>query len=472
VLISLTFLLLFRLKNNSDEHNTHFFKTKNQMKIRKLFIVFTVFISVCVFSTGITFSHNVPGKNRYKHFIESKIDNIYEVSKKGHWTTIPEIIAFLEMHMTGPAVVRLGSESYSVSFTQVIDLPYDITFEGFSYGSTKIEASAGLEGKPMFKCISDCWFKTIAFNAATLKGYGTNPGEDAIHLTGNGTYHEIMDCTFDHFYNAILDSSDAELWLFQCDVSHAHQNGVLIHGDMPGVKVRVSQTDFINCRRGINMDKGSKAIVQINLGTYYNENKTDSAIIYNSCDFSFSTMIITNNAWNNIGELITGFDFTRTDLRDWYAYIESNAGYANEKPHSKVNVLSNTSTTTVIKSGTWVKASFTGTNNYVVGFDLNGNKLTYTAQKKYNGVMNISGNILCSNDSTIFSVAVVKNGNIDHRLGEKTVIDMPGNKSFQWFTTIFLESMTKDDYYEIWITSSSDNDVYTLQDVQWFCNTF
>lgn len=98
--------------------------------------------------------------------------------------------------------------------------------------------------------------------------------------------------------------------------------------------------------------------------------------------------------------------------------------------------------------------------------------LVYTEQNRYNGIMNISGNAVCSNDSVIFSVAIVKNGNLDERLGEITIKDITRNNSFQWFTTIFLEGMTKNDYYEIWITSSSGNDVYILQDVQWFCNTF
>lgn len=445
---------------------------KLQIKCIFYIYIYTAILGAILISTGNLIAQNAHKSNKMRYDKERISDNIYEVTKQGSWNTIPEIIAFLQMHMAGPSVVRLGCETYEINYTQVIDLPYPLTFEGFSYGTTIIEASSGLEGKPMFRCLSDCYFKTLAFTALTIKGYGKILNVDAIHFIGSGTYNEIMDCSFDNFYTTILDSTNAELWLFQCDISNANINGVLIHGEEPGVKVRIAETDFINCKRSINMDKGSNAIVQINLGTYYNKSRTDSAIIYNPCTFSYSTMIITNNAWNNVGELITGFDFTRDDLRDWYAYIESNAGYENVKPHSKVNVLSNNSTTTIAESGKWVKADFTGTNNYVIGFNLDGNKLTYTAQNKYNGVMNISGNAVGYNDSEIFSVAVVKNGNIDDRFGEISVKDITRNNSFHWFTTIFLESMNKDDYYEIWITSNSDNDVYTLQDVQWFCNTF
>ena len=398
-------------------------------------------------------------------------ENVFDVSSTGSWATIPEIVAFLKLHMMDASVIRLEGGFYDITTTQVIYLPYSLTFEGKSFGATKLTAKTGLAGKPMFRCFTDCYFKMIMFDGTTLDGYGSNPGEDAIRLAGSGTYNEIKECTFDHFSNAIVDSTNAALWLFDCDVSNAYRNGVLIHGDIPGVRVRVAQTDFMSCKNAVNMDKGSKAIVQINLGTYYNKDSTDTAIIYNPKTFSFSTMIITNNAWNSVGKLICGFDFSRPDKRDLNAYVESNAGYENEKPHSKIDVLFNTTTTIVATAGKWEKANFTGTNNYVSDFGLSGNKLTYLSNQVYEGAMNISGNIICSKDSAIFSVAVVKNGNIVNRYGETSVKVVKHDDQYQWFMNVFMEDMTKDDYYEIWITSSSNNDIYTLQDVQWYCNT-
>lgn len=398
-------------------------------------------------------------------------ENEYNISSSGSWTTIPEMLAFLKKHMTAASVIRLENGFYDISTTQVIDLPFSVTFDGLSFGTTLISASSGLAGQPMFRCLTDCYFKMIMFDGTTLDSYGINPGEDAIRFAGSGTYNEIKNCTFDHFYNTIVDSTNAALWLFDCDVSNSQRNGVFIHGNIPGVRVRVSQTDFISCKNGVNMDKGSKAIIQINLGTYFNSNTTDSAIIYKPSTFSFSTMIITNNAWNSVGKLISGFDFSRSDSRDANAYIESNAGYENMNPHSKINVLYNTSTTKVLKAGVWVKANFTGTNNYVVDFDLSGNKLTCLSEKVNKGVMNISGNIICLNDSAIFSVAVVKNGNTISRYGETSEKVFGVYRQCQWFINVTMENMTKNDYYEIWITSSTNNDTYVLQDVQWFCNT-
>jgi len=162
----------------------------------------------------------------------------------------------------------------------------------------------------------------LIFDATQLAGYGTAPNEDAIRLAGNGTYHEIKDCTFDSFFNAVVDSSDAELWMFECDISNAKNNGLLIESGLPGAKVRVSETDFILCKNGVNMSKGSSSEVQLMSGVY-TTTAADNAILYNPAGFSFASLIITNNSCDNVGKGLVGFDFTRGDGRDANSYIEN-----------------------------------------------------------------------------------------------------------------------------------------------------
>jgi hypothetical protein len=118
-------------------------------------------------------------------------ENKIMVSEDGSFTTIAEAVEFLSVHMTAPVVVLLSSEMNTVAETQVIDLPYPVTFEGQSYGAVTVGPAAGMTGKPIFDCVSDCSFKMISFDGSTLSGYGLSLGEDAIHLTGTGTYHEI-----------------------------------------------------------------------------------------------------------------------------------------------------------------------------------------------------------------------------------------------------------------------------------------
>jgi hypothetical protein len=60
------------------------------------------------------------------------------VNSNSSWTTIEEAIEFLDAHMAGPTVLRLGEESYDVSATINIDLPFPLTFQGLSYGTSTI----------------------------------------------------------------------------------------------------------------------------------------------------------------------------------------------------------------------------------------------------------------------------------------------------------------------------------------------
>ena len=245
-----------------------------------------------------------------------EVENLLDVNENSSWTTIQEAVEYLDAHMSGPTVIRLGEETYDINATILVDLPYSLTFQGLSYGNSTLAAATGLAGKPMFRCVSDCFFKMLAFDATTLSGYGTAAGEDAIRLVGSGTYNEVKDCTFERFYNTILDSSNAELWVFETDISNARNNGILIHSGATGVVVKVAETDFIGCKRGVNLDKANDATIQLASGGYYNTGGTDTAITYHpGTGFfnAFRSISITGNSWNNTGRYIEGFDFTRTD---------------------------------------------------------------------------------------------------------------------------------------------------------------
>jgi len=212
-------------------------------------------------------------------------EDVIEVGPFSSFLTLANALEFLEIHMDRPKVIRIAGQTFYLSETHVIDLPYPVTIQGTSFGTGIIAAGPGLEGKPMFRCLSECYFKMLIFDATTLPGYGTSPGEDAVRLAGEGTYHEIKDCTFDGFYNAVLDSTDAELWIFECDISNAQNAGILVHSSLPGTKIRVAETDFVHCRRGIDLSKGSSAEIQLYSGQYLNEFDTDSAIIYRPSSF-------------------------------------------------------------------------------------------------------------------------------------------------------------------------------------------
>lgn len=400
--------------------------------------------------------------------------NTLEVSPYSSWLTLEEALEFLDMHMWGPTVIKLGNGSFDISETQVIDLPYSLTIQGTSYGTTTLSAATGLTNKPMFRCKSDCFFKMLDFDAKTLTGYGNGPGEDAIRFLGEDTYNEVKDCSFDSFYNTILDSTNAEIWVFETDIMNARNNGILIHGDEPGVTVKVAETDFIGCNNGINLSKGSAATIQLASGGYYNTNNGDTAIIYNPAGFiSYSSISIKGNLWNNTGKYIEGFDFTRADGRDANVILESNAGMGDQRPHCFINVLNSVTTKTLAAASTWYKADWgTNTTSQTCKWTIASNQITYQPTNRRNGVFNVAGNLSVNANNQNISIAIVKNGNAATRYGETTLRVSTQDQPFQFSFIAYLTDIAPSDYFEIYYSNAtSGGKIITIQDIQWSANT-
>ena len=398
-------------------------------------------------------------------------DDVIDVGPDASFKTLSDAIDFLGMHMTAPTVIRLGGDIIYLSETQVIDLPYPLTIQGFSYGTGIIAPAAGLEGKPMFRCLSDCSFKMLIFDGTYLAGYGTSPGEDAIRLAGSGTYNEIKDSSFDNFYNAILDSTDAELWLFECDVTNSYANGLLMHSAIPGAVVKVSETDFTYCKRSLCFSKGSDAMVQVMTGVFTNMNSNDTAFVYRPQSFSFSSMIISNNTINSVGVGISGFDFSRPDGRDANAFIENNAGIGSNKPHAKINVVNNSQTVTCALANSWYKANWTNTSIITTNLAINNNRFVYQPVKPRDIFIIVSGNVLVNSQNRVITIAMVKNGNKSDRYGETTLRITVANQPFQFSTVIYIEDVEPNDYFELFCSSLNSGDVLTFQDINWFVNS-
>jgi hypothetical protein len=407
------------------------------------------------------------------------VENLLDVNSNSSWTTLEEVVEYLEAHMTGPTVVRLGEETYDVSSTININLPFGLTFQGLSYGTSTIAAASGLAGHPMFRCTSDTYFKMLQFDATTLGSYGTAAGEDAIRFIGTGTYNEVKDCTFDRFYNTILDSTDAELWVFETDISNAKNNGILVHGNIPGVTVKVAETDFIGCNYGINLSKGSGATIQLASGGYYNGVAGDTAIYYQPSTFtSFDNISITGNSWNNTGKFIQGFDFARTDGRDANATIESNAGIGDFHPNCTMGVVNNATTTTIVNNLSWYKINWTNTTSSTVKWKVTDNNIEYLPSNRRNAYIIISGNIQCSSGTATINIGLVKNPSASSglatavtRYGETTLRPGTANQPFQFSMVVNLTDVGPGDDFELWANTNSSGNTITVQDVQWLVNT-
>lgn len=405
--------------------------------------------------------------------LNTQEEHVLEVDETGSWTTLQEAIEFLGEHMAAPAVIRLGND-VDVTETINIDLPYALTIQGLSYGSSTISAATGLTGSPMFRCLSETYFKMLNFDGSTLASYGTVDGEDCIRFLASGSYNEVKDCSFDGFYNTLLDSTDAELWVFETDISNSSGSGILVHSAEKYVTLKVAETDFISCNYGVNLNKGDSATIQLASGGYYNGASGDTAIFFNATDFTNSvSLAITGNSWNNTGKYIEGFDFSRTDGRDADAIVESNAGMGDQRPNCFINVLNSSTQTTLTTQNTWYKANWgSNTSEGTTKWTISGNKITYQPDNKRNGIFTISGNIEVDASNQNISIGIVKNGSTGTRYGETTLRIVTLNQPFQFSFIAYLSDIAKDDYFEIYVSNaSSSSKKVKFQDLQWFVNT-
>lgn len=400
--------------------------------------------------------------NWYKKENLSRPDNEFDVSDKSSWTTIAQVIEFLNSHMTGPSIVKLGGGTYPISTTQTINLSYPLTFEGSSFGETIISGSGSL-----FTCSTECYFKMIIFNGSS---------GDAITFTGSGVYHEVKDCTLSGFAKGIVATNNNDLWIFENDFDNCTVAGIEIAaGTASGGRLRVSETDFTQCAKGINLLSAASEIVSIINCSFYNTSAgSDIGIFYTPATFtSFSTMFITHNMWNNQGTFMSGFDFARTDGRDANAYLINNLGQEDENPHCKLTLLNN-STSVAANGTTYVKANWTTSSptltTYTCKWNLaTTNRLTYQSIQKSDVVMWVSGNVSASNSNRVINIGICKNGVTTTRYGETTVRTATAGQPYQFSTIIYLPSVSATDYYEIWFNSTAgvtDNIIFA--DLNWY----
>ena len=214
---------------------------------------------------------------------ETRTDNLLDVSQNGSFTTIPEVIEFLNLHMSGPTVVRLSGETHEIDATQTINLPFPVTFQGISFGETEIDATSGVSGSPMFICQTECYFKMLTFNA-----YSNASGNNAMNLTGSGTYHEVKDAYFAGFNKAIVSTNNNDLWVFDVDFEDCSGAGIEIAAGMEsGGSFKISESDFLQCGRGINLLSGVSETISILNCTFYNTTSgSDIGVLYAPATFT------------------------------------------------------------------------------------------------------------------------------------------------------------------------------------------
>ena len=189
-----------------------------------------------------------------------------------------------------------------------------------------------------------------------------------------------------------------------------------------GVNFKTSETDFINCAKGIHLLSGQNAVISILNCGFYNQTGQIGVSYIPATFTTFTSMFITNNSWNNIGTFFSGFDYTLANGRDANTFIQNNAGDGDRSPSCFINVLNSSTTKTLTSQNTWYVANWgSNTSSQTCKWTIADNKITYQPTNSRNGVFTVSGNLSVNNSNQNISIGIVKNGVTSTIYGETTL---------------------------------------------------
>jgi hypothetical protein len=98
------------------------------------------------------------------------------------------------------------------------------------------------------------------------------------------------------------------------------------------------------------------------------------------------------------------------------------------------------------------------------------NKITYLSDHAKDGLFWITGNLSVNQSNRNINVAVKKNGT-GSALAPFTVRTTTSNQPYPFSLTLYSETIMKDDYCELFISSNNAGDIVTISDVYWMVSS-
>lgn len=389
------------------------------------------------------------------------------VGPKGQFSSLSAAIAWLGVagNMTAPSEILLDGGTFLITDTITINLGYALSIRGTSSATTVLNASTGLSTKPMFSIASAVYVTNMYINATTLASYGTNAADNCFNITAASLYCEFTNLYTKGFNKVINLTGASDIYLFNSIVDGAVLSGVTVNST-GATTIDVEVNTFMNCESAIDLVQSSAGDFDI-MNNILRGVNGKTLINYTPATYvvSASSSIIANK-WDNTGTFYSGFDFTRTDGRDANIFVRSNAGKEDKKPHAKINLINNTSGTTITSGGTYYKAVFTNTSSYTCKFTIANNRLTYQPVNTSDVKLWIAGSVKNSQNRSV-ELAIRKN-NDGTNISPVTVRAAQSGTSTSFSMVAYVEDMTATDYVEIFVSSSNTNDVVTIEDLTIF----
>jgi hypothetical protein len=285
------------------------------------------------------------------------------------------------------------------------------------------------------------------------------------NITGNGLYCEYQNMVIKGFYKQFNLTGNSNIFYFN-SISQDAVNGAVCVNASGNADIDVEVVTFTNCKKAIDLLAASTGKFDI-MNNIFENPVGETAIVYTPATYVlYSYNSINGNKWNNVGSFYSGFDFTRTDLRDANVFVRNNLGQEDKKPHFKINVVANTTGTTITAGGTFYKANFTNGDTYTCKFTLTNNKALYQTDNKSDVVLFVSGSVKNSANRDI-TITIRKNGVVSN-ISPVTVKPAGANTLTSFSFAAYVPDMAKADYVEIFVMSANNNDVITISDLTLF----
>lgn len=405
--------------------------------------------------------------SNWKNLMPFQCYRTLTVSPAAPFTNISQVIDFYNAHMNGNSTIRVECGTYTVDDTITVDLPYNLFILGNGIENTVLCATSGLADKPMFNLLSPCNISRIGLSGNVDCGdhiYGVNPEENAVNILSDNLYHEIKDTNINGFYDGILISGGSELWSFDMIITDNNHANIEVNSVSAAI-MRISEADLGGTPVGVMYTKaGAGSQTSIEMSHFDMETSGDVCFTYVSADCSFDKFVIGNNVWNQIGTFYTGLDFSLSAFAD--LEINNNTGKESKKPHAKINVVDNSTPVTVTDAGTFYKANFTSSSTYTCKFGADNNRLTYWPKYTTDVLMWLNFNVQVNQVNRNITVAIKKNNTTI--ISPMTVRTSASGQPYAAGMVAYLEDVEEDDYFEIFVTSSTNGDQVIVQDLTWY----
>jgi len=391
------------------------------------------------------------------------VQNTIRVSPVGgDYQTLNECITYLNsLTSTDGIRVVVDGGTYDIASTITINATMPISIEGSGISNSILNTAAGLLNNNMFEVLSQTHFDKLTFQGTDAWVAGTNAS--FIRINNNNLYCEIKDFIMDKCKKGIEVIKDSEIFAFDFIISNATVSGIEIN-TAGACSIDTEIGNLENCQIGINLLQSSLANVFIDTLRFIN-GLDNTSIIYTPANFTYYTFTIGSCEWNNIGTFLSGFDFTNS--RDANIEIINCIGIESKSPFAKINLVGNTTVTT-LNQNVWTKAVYTNTSIYDCKFTIANNKITFQPDHSRDLIMYISGSIyISSNGTREIKYSIVKNGDSSSVYGLGTVTVDQNSRKFTFTTNVYLESVAKNDYFEIWIMNITNGDDPTISDLTW-----